>query len=120
MINKGLVILGIPTNTFGWQEPLIRDELKDSVAEKFNPNFQLFQRAEGDANTHPLFLFLQNQPGGSGMFGKGIKSSWTKFLIGRDGKIIKRYGINKNPDDIIGDIEKSLVLNSNSEKSEEL
>ena len=115
-----MVILGIPTNTFGWQEPLVKDELKKDVAEKFAPNFQLFQRAETDANSHPLMLFLQNQPNGSGKLGKGIKFSWTKFLVDRDGRLMKRYGINKNPMDIVEDIEKALGNGSMMKKSDEL
>ena len=105
--DKGLVVLGIPTNTFGWQEPLKGEELGCSITKKFKPNFQIFQEAS-TANDTDIFMYLQHLPMGKGLIGTKIRFSWTKFLINRKGELIMRYGVNENPETFESDIVKLL------------
>ena len=104
---KGLVVLGIPTNTFGWQEPEAGEPLACSISQKFKPNFQIFDK-KSTANEEEVFLYLQNLKMGKGLIGTKIRFSWTKFLIDRKGELVMRYGVNENPETFENDIVKLL------------
>ena len=105
--NRGLVVLGIPTNTFGWQEPMKGEQLSASISEVFSPTFQIFEE-KTNANVEDIFLYLQNLPMGKGMIGTKIKFSWTKFLVNRKGELVMRYGVNENPETFENEIVKLL------------
>jgi glutathione peroxidase len=93
---QGLVICGFPCNQFGHQEPGTDAEIKEFCTSKYSVTFPMFDKLEvnGD-NRHPLYTLLAG-PGSP--FPGNIKWNFTKFLIGRDGKIIARFGSSTKPD----------------------
>lgn len=106
--SKGFEILAFPCNQFGNQEPGTNEEIKQFCSSKYDITFPLFDKIDvnGDG-THPLYIYLKNEkPGVLGT--KDIKWNFTKFLIGKDGKVVERYGSNKTPEEIAPDIEKLL------------
>jgi glutathione peroxidase len=104
---QGLVVLGFPCNQFGSQDPGTSEEIGDFCQKNYGVSFPMFEKIEvnGD-DTHPLYQWLKSEK--SGLIGEKIKWNFTKFLIGRDGKVIKRYGSTTKPEKIAGDIEKAL------------
>jgi len=108
LADKGLSILGFPCNQFGKQEQGSADEIGSFCQINYGVGFDMFEKVEvnGD-NAAPLFTYLKEQaPGVLGT--KKIKWNFTKFLIGRDGEVIKRYAPKTNPEDIRADIEALL------------
>lgn len=106
--DAGLVVLGFPCNQFGEQEPGSNTEIAQFCAINFGVSFPLFERVDvnGDAE-HPFFGWLKaSAPGLLGS--QAIKWNFTKFLIGRDGRVIERYASTTEPADIAPDIEKLL------------
>ena len=93
---KGFVVLGFPCNQFGGQEPGSNEEIKQFCSSKYNVTFPLFDKIEvnGDKR-HPLYVALagKNSP-----FPGDIKWNFGKFLIGKDGKILKRFGSSATPE----------------------
>lgn len=100
-------MLAFPCNQFANQEPSCEIDIQAFVADKFKFEPQLFQKIEvnGD-NASPLFKYLKNEKGG--FLVDAIKWNFTKFLIGRDGKVIKRFGPTTNPKDMEKDIKAAL------------
>uniref|UniRef100_A0A3P8W450 phospholipid-hydroperoxide glutathione peroxidase n=1 Tax=Cynoglossus semilaevis TaxID=244447 RepID=A0A3P8W450_CYNSE len=94
---KGLRILGFPCNQFGGQEPGTDAEIKE-FAHGYNVEFDLFSKIEvnGD-NAHPLWKWMKAQPKGKGLLGNAIKWNFTKFLINKEGQVVKRYGPTDDP-----------------------
>lgn len=94
---KGLRILAFPCNQFGGQEPGTEAEIKE-FAKGYNAEFDLFSKIEvnGD-NAHPLWKWMKAQPKGKGTFGNNIKWNFTKFLINKEGQVVKRYGPTDDP-----------------------
>jgi glutathione peroxidase len=106
--DKGLVVLGFPCNQFGAQEPGNEEEIKSFCSLTYDVKFPIFGKVEvnGDAAA-PLYKYLKKQK--KGIFGsEKIKWNFTKFLIGRDGSVQKRFGPTKKPEDLTQDIEKLL------------
>lgn len=105
--DKGLVILGFPCNQFAGQDPGSNEEIMEFCQLNYGVTFTMFQKTDvnGD-NAHPIFEFLKNEAKGS--LGKKIKWNFTKFLIDRSGKVIKRYAPSVSPSDMETDIEKLL------------
>jgi glutathione peroxidase len=104
----GFEVLGFPCNQFGKQEPGTEAEIGAFCEKNYGVSFPMFAKVEvnGDA-AHPLWKHLKSEaPGLMGL--EGIKWNFTKFLIGRDGKVIKRYAPQTKPEEIAGDIEKAL------------
>ena len=93
---QGLVVCGFPCNQFGGQESGTATEIKEFCTAKFNVTFPMFDKIEvnGD-NRHPLYTVLA---GTNSPFAGNIKWNFTKFLVGRDGKILKRFGSSTTPD----------------------
>jgi glutathione peroxidase len=105
---RGLAVLGFPCNQFGKQEPGTEAEIGAFCEKNYGVTFPMFAKVEvnGDG-AHPLFKFLkQEKPGVLGT--EGIKWNFTKFLVGRDGEVVKRYAPQTAPGEIVSDIEKLL------------
>lgn len=105
--DKDFVVLGFPCNQFGNQDPGTNEEIKGFCQENFNVSFPMFSKIEVNGeNAHPIWKWLKEQK--SGVITGDIKWNFTKFLIDKDGKVFKRYGSNKKPENLKKDIE-SLI-----------
>jgi glutathione peroxidase len=106
---QGLTVLGFPSNEFGGQEPGDNDEISSFCELNFGVNFPLMAKVEVNGkNAHPLYQFLKaEKPGLLGS--EAIKWNFTKFLIGRDGSVLKRYAPQDAPEKITQDIEAALA-----------
>jgi glutathione peroxidase len=105
---RGLVVLGFPCDQFGHQEPGDQAAIRAFCTSEYDVSFPLFAKIEvNGANAHPLYRALKNMARGL-FWTKSIKWNFTKFLISRDGTIVKRYGPSVKPEAIAGDIEKAL------------
>jgi glutathione peroxidase len=106
---KGLEVLGFPCNQFGAQEPGGAAEIGAFCQKNYGVSFQMFDKIEVNGSAaHPLYQWLKHSA--PGMLGiEAIKWNFTKFLIGRDGKIFKRYAPQTTPKAIEEDIERLLV-----------
>lgn len=88
--DKGLVILGFPCNQFGAQEPLSNDVMEETCKIDHGVTFPLFEKTEVNGpGAHPVFKYLKAKLGG--LFGRRIKWNFTKFLIDRNGRPVKRF-----------------------------
>ena len=93
---QGLVVCGFPCNQFGAQEPGTDAEIKQFCTSKYDVTFPMFDKLEvNGANRHPLYVALA---GADSPFPGNIKWNFTKFLIGRDGKILDRFDSKVKPD----------------------
>ena len=93
---QGFAVLGFPCNQFGGQEPGSNAEIKEFCTSKFNVTFPLFDKIEvNGGNRHLLYTALA---GKDSPFPGDIKWNFNKFLIGRDGKILKRFDSKVKPD----------------------
>jgi glutathione peroxidase len=94
--DRGLVVLGFPSNDFGGQEPGSNEEIKKFCSSKFDVTFPLFDKVTvKGADQHPLYAALT---GKDAPFPGQVKWNFGKFLIGRDGKIVARYDSKTEPD----------------------
>jgi len=101
-------VLAFPCDQFGNQEPGDDAEIAQFCSLNFGVSFPLFKKLEvNGSNTAPVFDYLKTAAPGL-MGSKSIKWNFTKFLIGRDGSAIKRYGPNTKPDAIKADIQAAL------------
>ncbi len=105
--DRGFVVLGFPSNQFGDQEPGSDDEIREFCSLTYDVRFPMFSKVDvnGD-NAHPLYTWLRTEK--SGVLGDKIRWNFTKFLVGRDGQVVKRYGSTTKPDKIADDIEQLL------------
>ncbi|KFN51646.1 Gpo [Arenimonas malthae CC-JY-1] len=106
--DRGLVVLGFPCDQFGHQEPGDEEEIRNFCSLTYDVSFPMFAKVEvNGGNTHPLWKWLKSEK--SGLLGlEGIKWNFTKFLVGRDGQVIRRYAPTDKPESIAKDIEKAL------------
>ncbi len=106
--NKGFQILGFPCNQFGSQEPGDENEIKNFCSLTYNVTFPMFAKVEVNGNNaHPLYKYLKKNS--KGFLGtEFIKWNFTKFLIGKNGEVLKRYAPTDTPDDIAKDLEELL------------
>ena len=102
--DKGLVVLGFPCDQFGHQEPGDADEIRNFCALNYDVSFPLFEKVEvNGAKAHPLWQWLKKEkPGLLGM--EAIKWNFTKFLLDRNGKVVKRYAPTDTPEKIEKDL----------------
>ncbi len=105
---RGLTVLGFPCNQFGNQDPGSNDDIASFCQMNYGVSFPMFAKIDvNGANTHPLFQHLKNAA--PGLLGsEGIKWNFTKFLIGRDGKVIERFAPMTTPANIEKAIEAAL------------
>ena len=97
--DRGLVVLGFPCNQFGKQEPGGADEIAKTCYINYRVSFPMFEKVEVNGSAaHPLFRYLKNEL--PGVLGGRIKWNFTKFLIGRDGKPLKRFAPMTTPEKI--------------------
>lgn len=105
--DQGFEVLAFPCNQFGGQEPGPDDQVCKFVREERKATFPLFAKVDvNGGNADPLWLFLQREQ--SGFMWDGIKWNFTKFLVDRSGKPIKRYSSVTKPGSIASDIESAL------------
>jgi len=101
-------VLGFPCNQFGGQEPGEDAEIATFCERNYGVTFPMFSKIDvnGDG-THPLFALLKKQK--PGLLGsEAIKWNFTKFLVDREGNVVKRYAPNDTPESIAKDLEKTL------------
>lgn len=106
--DRGFEVLGFPCNQFGAQEPGSAAEIAEFCKVNFGVTFPLMAKIDvnGDSAS-PLFDWMKKEAPGL-MGSKSIKWNFTKFLIDREGRVVKRYGPNEAPAGIAKDIEKLL------------
>ena len=107
--SKGLEILGFPCNQFGAQEPGNEDEIKKFCSLSYNVTFPVFAKIDVNGDSaDPLYNFLKKEePGILGT--EMIKWNFTKFLVGKDGRVLRRYAPNVTPESLEADILKALA-----------
>jgi glutathione peroxidase len=105
---RGLTVLGFPCDQFGNQEPGDEAEIASFCERNYGVRFPMFAKVDvnGD-DAHPLFAWLRDQKSGL-LPGDGIKWNFTKFVIGRDGRVIKRFSPTTEPEKLADTIEKAL------------
>jgi glutathione peroxidase len=106
---KGLVVLGFPCNQFGGQEPGSTEDIQSFCQVNYGVTFPLSQKVDvNGGNAHPLYKYLTAaKPGLLGL--KDIKWNFTKFLVDRQGNVVKRYAPTDTPESIAQDIENLLA-----------
>lgn len=105
--DQGLVVLGFPANNFLWQEPGTDDEIKTFCTTTYNVTFPMFSKISVKGkDQHPLYRWLtskESNPSHSG----AISWNFNKFLVGRDGQVIARFGSRQEP--LSDEIQQALV-----------
>lgn len=101
---RGLAVLGFPCDQFGHQEPGDEAEIQQFCSLTYDVTFPMFAKIEvNGANAHPLYRYLKGEK--KGVLGtEAIKWNFTKFLVDRDGKVLRRYAPNDTPEAIGKDL----------------
>ena len=106
---KGLAVLGFPCNQFGNQDPGSNEEIGAFCQRNYGVSFPMMSKIEvNGADAHPLYRWLTAEAPGI-LGSKAIKWNFTKFLVGKDGRVIKRYAPQDAPDKLAKDIEAALA-----------
>ena len=107
--DQGLVVLGFPSNQFGAQDPGSNDEIASFCQLNYGVSFPMMAKIDvNGAQAAPLYQWLsQEAPGLLGS--KAIKWNFTKFLVGRDGRVIRRYAPQDAPAKLAGDLAAALA-----------
>ena len=105
--SRGFEVLGFPCDQFGHQEPGDAAEIKSFCSLNYDVTFPLFAKIEvNGAGAHPLYLWLKGEK--AGVFGtEAIKWNFTKFLVDRSGRVVKRFAPADSPekiDKLVGDV----------------
>jgi glutathione peroxidase len=106
---RGLSVIGFPCNQFGGQDPGADEQILGFCQKNYGVSFAMMSKVEVNGpGAHPLFQWLtRSAPGILGT--QAIKWNFTKFLIGKDGQVIKRYGSMDKPESLQADIESALA-----------
>lgn len=106
--DRGLVIVGFPSNEFGAQDPGTNDQIASFCELNYGVSFPMMAKVKvNGADAHPLWQWLKAQK--PGLLGtEAVKWNFTKFLVGRDGRVLKRYAPNDSPESLEADIVKAL------------
>lgn len=107
--DRGLVIVGFPSNEFGGQDPGSNDEIATFCQRNYGVSFPMMSKVKvNGAQAHPLWQWLTAEA--PGLLGsKAVKWNFTKFLVGKDGQVIRRYAPTDAPESIAKDIEAALA-----------
>jgi glutathione peroxidase len=105
---KGLVVIGFPCDQFGHQEPGNAEEIRNFCSLTYDVDFPLSEKIQVNGEgAHPLWKWLKAEK--SGLLGlSAIKWNFSKFLIGRDGRVVDRYAPTDKPESLRGAVEKAL------------
>ena len=103
-VDRGFVVLGFPCNQFGHQEPGGEAEIVQFCTRNYSVTFPMFAKIDvNGVNAHPLYTYLKSEkPGILGT--EAIKWNFTKFLVGSDGTVLRRYAPNDKPEAIEADL----------------
>ena len=106
---KGLAVLGFPCNQFGSQDPGADCEIAAFCQVNYGVSFHMMSKIDVNGSAaHPLYQWLSAEA--PGLLGsKSIKWNFTKFLVGKDGQVIKRYAPTDKPADLAKDVEAALA-----------
>jgi glutathione peroxidase len=106
--DKGLAVLGFPCDQFGHQEPGDENEIKNFCALTYDVSFPMFAKVEvNGSGAHPLFKYLKKEA--KGLLGtEAIKWNFTKFLIDKNGRVLRRYAPTDTPESIEKDLAAAL------------
>ncbi|AWD69040.1 MULTISPECIES: glutathione peroxidase [Acinetobacter] len=105
--DRGLEVLGFPCNQFGGQDPGSNEQIGAYCQKNYGVTFPMFSKIDVKGpEAHAIFRYLTNNS--KGILGNGIKWNFTKFLIGRDGKVLNRFAPTTKPEDLEAEIEKAL------------
>ncbi len=106
--DRGLMVVGFPCNQFGGQDPKGNADIASFCQVNYGVTFPMMAKVDvNGANAHPLFQWLKHEA--PGLLGsEGIKWNFTKFLVGRDGRVVRRYAPQDAPVKLAADIEAAL------------
>ncbi|OTG98029.1 glutathione peroxidase [Acinetobacter sp. ANC 4654] len=105
--DQGLEVLGFPCNQFGGQDPGSNEQIGAFCQKNYGVNFPMFAKVDVKGpEAHILFRYLTNNS--KGVLGNGIKWNFTKFLIGKDGKVLNRFAPTTKPETLESEIEAAL------------
>ena len=106
---RGLVVLGFPCNQFGGQDPASNDKIAEFCQLNYGVSFPMMAKVDvNGAAAHPLYQWLSAEA--PGLLGtKAIKWNFTKFLVAKDGQVLKRYAPTDTPASLAKDIEAALA-----------
>jgi len=109
--SQGFLVLGFPCNQFGLQEPGTEQDIEKFCTERYAITFPMFAKIKVNGpDTHPLYQQLKDAQ--HGLLGSNkIQWNFSKFLVGRDGAVLERYGSKRKPEDLTKTIEKALIVN---------
>jgi glutathione peroxidase len=107
--DRGLAVLGFPCNQFGAQDPGANDEIAEFCQVNYGVSFPMMSKIDvNGVDADPLFKWLTKEA--PGLLGStSIKWNFTKFLVGKDGQVLKRYAPTDEPKSLAKDIEKALA-----------
>lgn len=107
--DRGLVVVGFPSNQFGGQDPGANEEIASFCELNYGVSFPMMGKVDvNGAKAHPLWKWLTSQA--PGLLGsEAVKWNFTKFLVGKDGRVVKRYAPNIAPQVLKDDIEAALA-----------
>ncbi|WP_425917855.1 glutathione peroxidase [Acinetobacter sp. TSRC1-2] len=106
--DQGLEVLGFPCNQFGGQDPGSNDQIGAYCQKNYGVTFPMFSKVDVKGpEAHILFRYLTNNS--KGILGNGIKWNFTKFLIGKDGKVLNRFAPTTKPEDLESEVEAALA-----------
>jgi glutathione peroxidase len=106
--DRGFAVLGFPCNQFGAQEPASESEIASFCSTSYDVTFPMFAKIDVNGeNAHPLYKVLKHEAPGI-LGSEAIKWNFTKFLVDRSGKVVKRYAPTDTPESIAKDIETLL------------
>jgi glutathione peroxidase len=102
--DRDFVVLGFPCNQFGQQEPGSEADIRTFCTERYGVTFPMFAKIDVNGeNAHPLYRYLTSQK--KGLLGrKAIAWNFTKFLVDKNGTVLRRYGPRRKPEDIEEDV----------------
>ncbi len=107
--DRGLVVIGFPSNEFGGQDPGDNGEIASFCEMNYGVSFPMMGKVEvNGTKAHPLWKFLTREARGV-LGSQAVKWNFTKFLVGRDGTVLKRYAPTDTPESLRKDIEAALA-----------